>query len=166
VTAVENAWQAALAAEHQALFGYAVLGPHLNAGDRALAYRCVDEHETLRDDTMAALTAAGQTPVAPLPDYPALYPVTSAASARQLAARLEDECARAWRYLYLQAAGGTSAGQPSGASAEAGASSGSPAAARPLRRSAQAALTASAVRATRWRVLIDPQRPAAPFPGL
>jgi hypothetical protein len=48
--------------------------------------------------------AAGLVPVAPEADYPALYPVSDAAAARALAARVEDDCAGAWRYLYAQAA--------------------------------------------------------------
>ena len=55
--------------------------------------------------------------------------------------------AAAWRYLYAQEA--------STASPRAG-----------LRGSAQAALTASAVRATRWRYLADPGHATTPFPGI
>ena len=51
-----------------------------------------------------AIAAAGLVPVPPRADYPALYPVTGAAAARALAVRLENACAAAWRFLYLQAA--------------------------------------------------------------
>ena len=145
---VPQAWQAALAAEHQALFGYGVLGPHLTKSDTQLAYTCVDAHETLRDVTAAALTSAGLVPVTALADYPSLYPVTDDLAARRLAIRLEDDCAAAWRYLYLRAASSTSAR------------------ASALRRSAQAGLTDSAVRAARWRALVEPGRAATPFPGI
>jgi hypothetical protein len=139
--ALAAAWQAALAAEHQAVFGYGLLGPRLSGADQQLAVTCSDAHETLRDRTQEALARAGSTPVAPLADYPALYPVRDAAAARALAARLEDACAAAWRYLYLQAA--STAG----------------ARGRQLRPLAQAALTASAVRAAQWR------RATVAFPG-
>jgi hypothetical protein len=138
---LRSAWQAALAAEQQAVFGYGLLGPRLAAADRQLAVTCSDAHETLRDRTEAALAAAGLTPAPPLADYPALYPVPDAAAARALAVRLEDGCAAAWRYLYLQAA------STPGARAER------------LRPAAQAALTASAVRAAQWR------RATVAFPG-
>ena len=136
------AWQGALAAEYRAAFGYGVLGAHLHGDPQLeLAISCSDAHEALRDATAQAITSAGLTPVAAAADYPDVYPVTDAAAARALAPRLEDDCAAAWRYLYAVAAG------TAGAQATV------------LRRSAQVALTASAVRATRWRGT------TAPFPG-
>jgi cytosine/adenosine deaminase-related metal-dependent hydrolase len=148
VSALSAAWQAALAAEHQAVFGYALLGPHLSGADQQLAVANSDAHESLRNRTEDSLGAAGLTPVAPRADYPTLYPVPSARAARALAVRLEDACASAWRFLYAQAASGAGAG------------------ATGLRTSAQSALTASAVRASRWRVIVDPARPTTAFPGI
>jgi Domain of unknown function (DUF4439) len=147
-TALDRAWQSALAAEHQAVFGYGVLGPRLGAADRSLAYASVAAHQALRNGTEEALVAAGFTPVPPRADYPALYPVDDAASARRLAIRLEDACAAAWRFLYLQAA-----------------STQAPRAVR-LRTTAQSALTGSAIRATRWRAVVSPTRATTAFPGL
>lgn len=141
------AWQAALAAEHRAVFGYGVLGPHLAGTDQTLAIACSDAHEQLRDRTEVDLQAAQLTPVAAAPDYPDLYPVTSPIAARRLAVRLEDGCATAWRYLYLQAAA------PGEAHAR-------------LRASAQSALTAAAVRAAKWRVRLAPSAATEPFPGI
>jgi hypothetical protein len=146
--ALDDAWQAALSTEHQAVFGYSLLGPRLDAADRARAVSCSDAHEALRDSTQAALARAGRTPVAPQADYPGLYPVPSAASARRLAVRLEDECAAAWRFLYLRAASAPTARG------------------RSLRTTAQDGLDASAVRAAQWRRLVDPTRPTVPFPGI
>lgn len=145
--AVARAWQGALAAEHQAVFGYGLLGPQLAGSEQSLAVACSNAHERVRDDVEAAMTAAGLTPVAPQPDYPGLYPVAGAAAARRLAERLEDACAAAYRYLYEQSAlpGGTD----------------------PARRGeAQTQLTASAVRAARWRLLVDPARATTAFPGI
>jgi hypothetical protein len=148
MTALDLAWQAALAAEQQAAFGYALLGPQLTGTQQQLAVSFSDAHESLRDATSAAVARAGLTPVPPRADYPSLYPVADAASARRLAIRLEDNCAAAWRYLYLRAA--SSAG----------------AHARTLRGQAQNALTASAVRATQWRAVVTPSRATTPFPGI
>ena len=145
---VPAAWQAALAAEHQAAFGYGLLGPHLRGTALALAVECSDAHEALRDATEQELAAAGQPPVPPEADYPQLYPVPGAAAAGKLAARLEDDCAAAWRFLYAATAAAGSA-PPAG-----------------LRAAAQEALTASAVRAARWRRLIDPAHATTPFPGV
>lgn len=140
MSAVDDAWQAALAAEHQAAFGYPLLGPQLSGAQRDLARSCQAAHEALRDATEQRIAAAGLTPVPPKGDYAALYPVDSATAARALAVRLESACAAAWRYLYATAAE----------------SSGN----RALRGQAQQALTASAVRAARWR------GSSVPFPGI
>jgi hypothetical protein len=147
-SAVDSAWQAALAAEHQAVFGYGVLGPHLTGTDQRLAVACSDAHESLRDSTVSAMAGAGLRPVPSQADYPALYPVAAAAAARSLAIRLEDDAAAAWRYLYLQAA--STHGNH----------------ARALRGLAQKALTASAVRATQWQAIVSPAHATTPFPGI
>lgn len=142
---VLRAWQAALAAEHETTFGYGLLGPRLRGtAGLALAVDCSDAHEALRDLTAAAIAATGATPVPPDADYPGLYPVDTAAQARALALTLETRCAGAWRYLYAEAA------RPRATPL------------RDLREAAQSALTASAVRATRWRGVAAP--PA--FPGM
>jgi hypothetical protein len=142
---VVDAWQAALAAEQQAAFGYALLGPRLPASQQPLARSAQAGHEATRDATAVAITRAGATPHAPAGDYPALYP--RAGSPRTLAAELEDDCAGAWRFLYAQAA---AAGQTETA----------------VRSEAQAALIASAVRATQWRKLSGATHRVQAFPGL
>lgn len=137
---IDDAWQAALAAEHQAAFGYPLLGTQLSGHDRDLARACQAAHEALRDTTEQRVASAGLTPVAPKGDYAGLYPVDGAKAARKLAVRLETECSAAWRFLYAMAA--AAAGH------------------RTLREQAQQALTASAVRATHWR------GSSVPFPGI
>lgn len=140
MSALTAAWQAALAAEQRAVFGYGTLGPRLAAPDEQQAVACSDAHEALRDATTQAIASAGLVPVPPSADYPDLYP-TGAAAARAQAVRLEDGCAAEWRFLYLQAASTTGR------------------LATTLRRTAQQALTASAVRAAQWRGT------PTPFPG-
>lgn len=142
---IADAWQAALASEHQAAFGYALLGPRLTGSGLALAVTCSNEHEALRDRTAATLAADGLTPVQSRADYPDLYPVRSAPAARALAIRLEDDCAASWRYLFAVAARSS---------------------ATAILDHAQDALTASAVRATRWQVASGSSRPTTAFPGL
>jgi Domain of unknown function (DUF4439) len=148
MSALTTAWQAALAAEHRAVFGYGLLGPKLRGAESALAVGCSNAHEQLRDRTAAAVSAAGLTPVTPRADYPDLYPVDDAADARALAVRIEDDCAAAWRFLYLRAASTHEDG------------------AAELRVASQAALTASAVRASGWRRRIDPAHVTVAFPGI
>jgi hypothetical protein len=145
--ALADAWQDALRAEQRAVFGYALLGPRLTDPSRTkLARTCQGEHEALRRDTISGLVDAGQTPAAPEPDYPDLD--AAAGDAVDLAVRLEQDAATAWRYLYATAAqtAGTRAAQ--------------------LRGSAQAGLTASAIRATRWRLAAHAAQPTVPFPGI
>jgi hypothetical protein len=144
MTAYLAAWQAALAAEQQAAFGYTVLGPKLASQDQTPARTCQAEHERLRDETAAAIAAAGGTPRPPQGDYPALYPL--AADPRGLAATLEDDCAAAWRAFFATLA------TPDGPAA--------------LLRQAQDALTASALRATRWRMRAHHAKPVTAFPGI
>jgi hypothetical protein len=145
MTGVHAAWQAALAAEHQAVFGYALLGVQLRGPQQRFAVSCSDAHEALRDATETAMSEAGVRPVPPQPDYPTLYPVSDAPAARALAVRLEDACAAAWRYLFAQAA-------LDHAAARLG--------------EAQDALTASAVRAVQWRRLAGTAAASQPFPGV
>jgi hypothetical protein len=141
------AWQAALAAEHQAVFGYGLLGPQLRGDAQRLAVQCSDAHEALRDATEQAMAAAGVRPASPHVDYPALYPVADAGAARRLGARLEDACATAWRTVFAAAA-----------------THGAPAVGR--RDDAQRQLTAAAVRAMQWRRFADPDRATTAFPGI
>lgn len=149
MSALTDPWQAALAAEQQAVFGYGLLGPYLpTTAETQLAMTSQSAHQQLSDATEAALVAAGRKPPPPPPDYPQLYPVTIGASARALAVRLEQDAAVAWRYLYAVAADSTET------------------LAGPLRISAQTALTASAVRGAEWRRLVSPTAATVAFPGI
>jgi hypothetical protein len=144
MSAVVDAWQAALAAEHAAVAGYDVAGPHLDDADAATARTYQQAHRGVRDVTSAALAVARHTPVPARPDYPLPFAVTNAATARRLALDLESACAAAWRYL-IAVAGPSDTGP---------------------RTDAQTNLTASAVRALQWRRLVDPAKPTVPFPGI
>lgn len=148
MSALTSAWQAALTAEHRAVFGYGLLGAHLHGSPQLpLAISCSDAHEALRDGTVRAIAAAGLTPAPPAADYGDLYPVNSAKQAAPLAVRVEDDCAAAWRFLYSVAAATRTAQ------------------AKQLRPAAQTALTASAVRATQWRLVVSPAAATVAFPG-
>ena len=145
MTDATAARQAALAAEERALYGYALIGPRLDAADQQLVRTCIAAHTTLRDATAAVLTSVGTVPVAPRADYPDLYPVTGTAVARARAVDLEQTCAAAWRFLYARLATGGAARD---------------------RATTQQALTDSAVRATRWRQRAGDAAPTVPFPGI
>jgi Domain of unknown function (DUF4439) len=145
VSAVFTAWQAALAAEHAAVAGYDVVGPRLtDPAQIDLARDSQQAHRDLRDATSARLSAAGQAPVPAAADYPLPFAVIDPVSAQRFAISLESACAAAWRYL-ISVTGASS---------------------RSLRADAQHALTDSAVRAMRWRRLVDPTKATVAFPGI
>jgi len=138
--------QAALGTEYAAVFYYGAFGPQLtDAGQIAVARTFEEQHRELRDRTAAALVAGGQSPVPPQTDYPLPFALAGSVDAQRLALATETSCAAAWRYLVTTAASGPA---PSG-----------------LRRAAIDALTASAIRATRWRGILHPAQPTVPFPG-
>jgi Domain of unknown function (DUF4439) len=145
VNALFAAWQAALAAEHAAIAGYDVVGPRLaDPAQFTLAHDSQEAHRELRDATSARLTAAGQSPVPAAADYPLPFAVTDPVSAQRFAISLEAGCAAAWRYLISVA----------------------DVSSRSVRADAQQALTASALRAMRWRRLVAPMKATVPFPGV
>jgi hypothetical protein len=155
------AWQQALGAEYAAVFGYGLLGPHLAAAAQTrLARTCQNQHSALAGQTTTALLAAGLTPLEPQVDYPSQFPVIDELSAQRLATRLEEAAASAWRYLVAVAAADPSAAStPSAAQLTA-------ARLAAIRLTAVTALSDSAVRAMRWRALVNPSAPTVAFPGI
>lgn len=165
------AWQHALAAEHAAIFGYEVLGPRLVAApDVAQARAAQSAHEQIRDQTIEQLIALSVTPTAPQVDYPLPFPVLDAAAARRYAVALEEATGSAWRYVIATAAGpardGAAQASATATDSTAQTSTLSADALRALRATAQTNLTAGAIRAMRWRLLVLPSRPTVPFPGI
>jgi hypothetical protein len=88
--------QAALAAEHAAVWVYGLAGAFL-PGDFGDAEKSgAAEHALRRDLLQTMLSAAGATPVAPEAAYVPKKPVTDATSAAQVVATAEADCASAW----------------------------------------------------------------------
>jgi hypothetical protein len=90
------ALQAALAAEDAAIFGYGVAGAHLTGNRQDLAEQDWTSHNEARDALAAMITALGATPAAAQAYYELPFGVRDAATARELAAYLEDGVARAY----------------------------------------------------------------------
>lgn len=135
--AVLNALQAALAAEHAAVYGYGVVGAQLTGAPLAAARAAYTAHQARRDALQREITARRATPVAAAAGYDLPFPVTGARSAIRLAVLLEDRLTAVSADLVAAAAG-------------------------QLRRTAADALRDSAVRAAHWR-----GRSLGPaFPGL
>ncbi|GAU70055.1 hypothetical protein SSP35_16_00500 [Streptomyces sp. NBRC 110611] len=121
-----TAVQAALAAEHAAVYGYGVVGGRIADDRRAEARTAYDAHRARRDALHRQVRDLGGTPAAAAAAYKLPFPVPDAAAAARLAAELEDRLAAV--YADLVRAGG-----------------------RARRAEAAAALREAAVRAVRWR---------------
>lgn len=137
-----DALQEALAAEHAAVWVYGVAAAFVSG---ALAMR-LDEaataHQARRDATERILIDAGVSPVPSEPGYLTPNPVTDASSALRLVVTAETDAAAAWRSVVER-----SPADPD------------------LRGGALEALTAAAVRATRWRIAAGTTPTTVPFPG-
>ncbi|MFG3036347.1 ferritin-like domain-containing protein [Streptomyces sp. NPDC048330] len=121
-----DAAQAALAAEHAAVYGYGVVGGRIGAERRPEATAAHEAHRARRDALRRTVRDLGGTPVASEAAYTLPFPAADTAAAVRLAAVLEDRVAGVYSDLVRAAAG-------------------------PLRREAAAALREAAVRAVRWR---------------
>lgn len=126
-----DALQEALAAEHAAVYGYAVVGAHLSGRDRALATRHLDAHRAARDELEAVIRERDGVPATALAGYALPFEVTGRSSARRLAGRLERATAGAYAGLV-------------GASRD------------DVRRHAALAMQDCAVRQARWTGTADP----------
>ncbi|WP_053668674.1 ferritin-like domain-containing protein [Streptomyces sp. NRRL B-1140] len=121
-----RALQAALAAEHAAVYGYGVVGGRIGEGKRAEAVTAYDAHRARRDALVREVKDLGGRPVAASAGYALPFQVPDAAAAVRLAAELEDRVAGVYADLVRAAGGGR-------------------------RALAAEALREAAVRAVRWR---------------
>ncbi|GGU64823.1 ferritin-like domain-containing protein [Streptomyces lavendofoliae] len=121
-----EAAQAALAAEHAAVYGYGVVGGRIGRDRAAEATAAYAAHRARRDALARAVRDLGGRPAASAAAYALPFPVPDAAAAVRLASELEDRVAGVYSDLVRAAEG-------------------------PLRREAASALREAAVRAVRWR---------------
>ena len=120
-----KALQAALAAEHAAVYGYGVVGGRIGEARRADARSAYDAHRARRDELARAVRDLGGTPEAASAAYVLPFPVTDTAAAIRFAAELEERVADVYSDLVRAATGDR-------------------------RRMAAGALREAAVRAVRW----------------
>jgi Domain of unknown function (DUF4439) len=90
------ALQAALAAEHAAVYGYGVVGALMQGNDQDIAMSYWTLHQDARDTLTEMIIKLGATPVAASAAYALPFAVDDAASARRLAVYLEDGATRAY----------------------------------------------------------------------
>ncbi|WP_309052107.1 ferritin-like domain-containing protein [Streptomyces sp.] len=121
-----DAAQAALAAEHAAVYGYGVVGGRIGTDRKAEATAAFEAHRARRDALRRTVRDLGGAPVAAAAAYRLPFAVDDPAGAVRLAADLEDRVAGVYSDLVRAAEG-------------------------PLRAEAAASLREAAVRAVRWR---------------
>ncbi|MEW1611195.1 MULTISPECIES: ferritin-like domain-containing protein [unclassified Streptomyces] len=121
-----TATQAALAAEHAAVYGYGVLGGQVSGKRRTEANAAYDGHRARRDALVRTVRDLGGAPVAADAAYALPFAVSDAVSALRLATVLEDRVAGVYSDLVRATEG-------------------------PARADAAGALREAAVRAARWR---------------
>lgn len=90
------ALQAALAAEHAAVYGYGAVGAHLTGDAQQTAAVVLDSHRTRRDDLATYIRDLKADPVAASPAYRLPVKPTSSRSAAELAATLETQVMTAY----------------------------------------------------------------------
>ncbi|MGH3898678.1 MAG: ferritin-like domain-containing protein [Pseudonocardiaceae bacterium] len=137
-----DALQAALAAEHAAVWAYGLAGAFVADELAGKLDEAAVAHQARRDATERTLIDAGARPVPAEPGYLSPGPVTDAASALRLVITAETDAAAAWRSVVER-----SPADPG------------------LRGAALDALTRAAVRATRWRATAGITPATVPFPG-
>ncbi|MCX4988075.1 MULTISPECIES: ferritin-like domain-containing protein [unclassified Streptomyces] len=120
-----KALQAALGAEHAAVYGYGVVGGRIGEARRSDARSAYDAHRARRDELARAVRDLGGTPEAASAAYVLPFPVKDSATAVRFAAELEERVAAVYSDLVRAATGDR-------------------------RRSAAGALREAAVRAVRW----------------
>jgi hypothetical protein len=130
----------ALRAEHAAIYGYGLVGAHLDAATVPLALAAEAGHRSTRDALVIRLSQGGRTPPAAEPAYALPASVTDQASALRLAVTIEEATAAVWRRVL-------------------------PDAERADRKLALGALSDCAVRATRMRRTAGITPVTVPFPG-
>ncbi|SDJ69591.1 ferritin-like domain-containing protein [Streptomyces indicus] len=125
-TAETAAYQAALRAEHAAVYGYGVVGGRIREGRREEARSAYDAHRARRDVLQRTLRDLGAVPEPAAAAYALPFPVPDSPAAARLAAELEDKVAGVYADVVRATEG-------------------------ERRRAAADALREAAVRAVRWR---------------
>ncbi|MFE2071147.1 ferritin-like domain-containing protein [Streptomyces sp. NPDC059467] len=115
---VLTALQAALAAEHAAVYGYGVIGGRTGEQRQAEARSAYDAHRSRRDALVREVRDLGGQPVAASAAYALPFAVTDSATAVRLAAELEERVADVYSDL-VRASSGQRRGAAAGALREA-----------------------------------------------
>lgn len=140
-TAADAALFNAVAVEHGVIYGYGLVSAHSTPEDNALVATAMAEHRARREEAMAMLDARSVTPPLPAAGYQLPGPMTDPTDAANLAVRMEEDAAVAWRAVLEQAGSAKD------------------------REFAVTALTETAVTAAKWRVVLKTWPVTVAFPG-
>ncbi|MGW3495502.1 ferritin-like domain-containing protein [Streptomyces sp. NPDC001020] len=100
-----TALQAALGAEHAAIYGYGVVGGRIRQARRQEAREAYDAHRARRDQLARAVRDLGGRPDAAAAAYALPFPVPDSAAAVRLAAELEERVAGVYSDLVRASTG-------------------------------------------------------------
>jgi hypothetical protein len=89
----------ALAIEHSTIYGYGIVSALSPGSVNGMVVEALEQHRQRRDDIVAILTARKVTAPVAASGYQLPMVVGSAADAARLAARMENDCAGAWRVV-------------------------------------------------------------------
>jgi len=131
----------ALATEHGVIYGYGLVSAHSTPEDNALVASAMKEHRERREAVIAMLEDRGVDPPLPAAGYQMPTRVENPTDAANLAVRMEEDSAVAWRAVLEQAA----------TSEE--------------RTFAVTSLTQAAVTAARWSAVLGVAPITVAFPG-
>ncbi|HTM86174.1 MAG TPA: ferritin-like domain-containing protein [Mycobacterium sp.] len=141
MTPADQAICAALAVEHGVIYGYGMVSAHSRWDVNDLVAAAMREHRDRRDAVISMLTARGVTAPVAAAGYQLPIAVTNPSEAAQLAVRMENDTAVAWRAVLEQAQTTED------------------------RTVAVTALTDSAVTAARWNTVLGVTPISVAFPG-
>lgn len=109
MSTADDPLQTALAAEHAAVYLYAVIGGRTSRTDAPGLYaalrRAYESHRARRDQLQGLLADAGRDPVGPAPAYATPQGIDSVPGIRRAALALERSCAQTYAWLVAQTDG-------------------------------------------------------------
>lgn len=138
---VDGALYDAVATEHAAIYGYGMVSAHSRPEINYLVADAMAEHRRRREEAIALLDQRDTAVPLPAAGYRLPIEVDDHSSAAQLAVRMEEDGATAWRAVVEQVTDET------------------------LRAFAVAAMIDTAVAAARWRATAELTPVAVAFPG-
>lgn len=142
---MSDALSQALSVEYATIYGYGIVSAHSRSDVNDLVSQSIAQHRARREAVIEMLTSRSITPPVPAAGYQLPEPVNDPDDAVNLAVRMEQDTATAWRVVLEQ----TPAGSEGNAD----------------RAFAVDALSQAAVLAARWRRVLGVWPQTQAFPG-